>query len=111
MVQGDYRGKIDQTSYFRSDLFGSQSWQQDVANTGQVIEKTTVPMRVTINGDYHGIMDFLITNGMSRQAQQNNYTAELHVEPIGQILRQINVAGRHLDITLDSDGNYWLTID
>lgn len=110
LVQGDYRHKIDQTTYFRHDLFGNQSWQAGTANTGKPIEKTTVPMNVTIDGAYHGTMDFLITNGTSREAKQNNYTAELHIEPIGALIRQSNISGKHLDIALDANGDYWLTI-
>lgn len=110
LVQGDYRGKIDQTKYFRADFFGSQTWQTGVANTGQAIEEATVPMKVTIDGTYHGTMDFLVTNGTSRQASQNNYTAELHIEPIRPIIQQSNISRKHLDLTLDANGDYWLTI-
>ncbi|GEM_PF-1809384 len=110
LVQGDYRHQIDQTTYFRSDLFGGQTWVPGVASTGQPLEKTTVPMKVTINGVFHGVMDFLITNGRSRESAQNNYTAELHIEPIGQLIRQSNISGQHLDIALDANGDYWLTI-
>ncbi|MDK9659336.1 NgoFVII family restriction endonuclease [Propionibacterium freudenreichii] len=110
LVQGDYRHQIDQTTYFRSDLFGGQTWVPGVASTGQPLEKATVPMKVTINGVFHGVMDFLITNGTSRESAQNNYTAELHIEPIGQLIRQTNISGQHLDIALDANGDYWLTI-
>lgn len=111
LVQGDYRGQIDQTTYFRNDLFGQQTWVPASARTGQSVEVATVPMNVTIDGVYHGNLDFEVTNGSSRQASQNNYTAELHIEPIGSILRQINIAGKHLDIALDNDGKFWLTIE
>lgn len=110
LVQGDYRGKIDQTTYFRNDLFVNQAWQTGTANTGQPIERTTVPMNVTIDGTYHGTMDFLVTNGTSRESSQNNYTSELHIEPIGALIRQNNISGKHLDIALDANGDYWLTI-
>lgn len=110
LVQGDYRGHIDQTTYFRKIFFQSQIWQVGIANTGRTIEKATVPMNVTIDGIYHGTMDFLVTNGTSRQASQNNYTAELHIEPIGPIIRRTNISRKHLDLTLDGNGAYWLTI-
>jgi len=110
LVQGDYRGEIDQTVYFRHDLFGSQVWIAGIANTGQPTESTLVPMHVTINGTYHGVLDFRVTNALNRAAGQGNYTAELHIEPVSAIFRQTNVAGMHLDITLDSSGSYWLTI-
>ena len=110
-MQGDYRRKIDQTTFFRNDLFGQQTWVQGTARTGQPVEKTTVPMNVTIDRFYHGVLEFEVTDGLTRHSGQNNYTAELHVEPIGSIIRQINIAGKHLDITLDSNGEYWLTIE
>lgn len=110
LVQGDYRGRIDQTNYFRTELFSQLTWVPDMANTGAPIETATVPMNVTIDGNYYGTLDFKITNGTSRESAQNNYTAELHVEPIGQIIKQNNISGKHLDVTLDADGDYWLTI-
>ena len=109
-MQGDYRGQIDQTLYFRNDLFGQLTWTESAANTGQPIESTTVPMHVTINGTYHGVLDFKITNASNRESSQNNYTAELHVEPVTPIFKQTNMSQRHLDIALDSKGEYWLNI-
>lgn len=110
LVQGDYRGQIDQTVYFRNDLFAQETWTPGTANTGQPIETAIVPMHVTINGTYHGVMDFKVTNASNREAAQNNYTAELHVEPVTPLFRQTNMSGRHLDIALDTNGDYWLTI-
>lgn len=110
LVQGDYRGQIDQTVYFRYDLFSQAHWTPGMANTGQPIETAMVPMHVTINGTYHGVMDFKVTNGSNREAAQNNYTAELHVEPVTPLFRQTNMSGRHLDIALDKNGEFWLTI-
>lgn len=110
LVQGDYRGSIDQTTFFRTDLFGQQSWIQGTARTGQPMETATVPMHVTIDFIYYGTLDFEVTNGLSRESSQNNYTAELHIEPIGPIIRQTNIAGKHLDVALDANGDYWLTI-
>ncbi|MGL5830011.1 MAG: hypothetical protein ACRC0L_10640, partial [Angustibacter sp.] len=79
-------------------------------NTGQPIETAMVPMHVTINGTYHGVMDFKVTNASNREAAQNNYTAELHVEPVTPLFRQTDMSGRHLDVALDANGEYWLTI-
>ena len=110
LVQGDYRGKIDQTLYFRNDLFSQETWTPGTANTGQPIETAMVPMHVTINETYHGVMDFKVTNASNREAAQNNYTAELHVEPVTPLFRQTDMSGRHLDIALDANGEYWLTI-
>ncbi|MBT1190602.1 phospholipase D family protein [Rhodococcoides kroppenstedtii] len=110
LVQGDYKREIDQTTYFRDDLFGHLTWVSGTARTGQAIEMTTVPMHTTIDGAYHGVLDFEVTDGSSRQASQKNYTAELHVAPIGPIIRQTDITDKHLDIALDAKGEYWLTI-
>lgn len=110
LVQGDYRNKINQTTYFRRDLFGDQKWRKEVAKTGRTYESTIVPMNVVIDGSPKGVMDFTITDGSSRQADQSNYTAELHIEPIGSIIRSKNVEGKKLHIILDGDDNYWLII-
>lgn len=110
LVKGDYRGKIDQTTYFRTDLFGQQKWVKGTTRTGKPIETATIPMKVIIDGVYHGTLDFKVTNGSSRESGQDNYTAELHIEPIGAIVRQTNIAGKRLDVTLDAHGDYWLEI-
>ena len=110
LVQGDYRGQIDQTVYFRDDLFVQETWTPGTANTGQPIEMAMVPMHVTIDGTYHGVMDLRVTNASNRESAQNNYTAELHVEPVTPLFRQTNMSGKQLDIVLDANGDYWLTI-
>lgn len=109
LTQGDYRHRIDQTDYFRNDLFAQQTWTPGTANTGQPVESTKVPMHVTINGAYHGVLDFRVTNALNRQSSQNNYTAQLHLEPISSLFRQTNMTGKHLEVTLDAQGDYWLT--
>lgn len=110
LTQGDLAGQIDQTTYFRQDLFGAETWQPDTANTGQPKEVATVPMHVTIDLMYHGALDFRISNASNRESGQNNYTAQLHLEPISSVFRQTDMTGKHLEIEHYSDGSYWLTI-
>lgn len=110
LVQGDYRGLIDHTTYFRNELFGQATWSSDTARTGQPIEKATIPMNVIIDGTDHGTLNLEVTNASNREARQNNYTAELHIEPIGAILRRVSISGKQLDIFLDASGEYWLVI-
>jgi len=110
LTQGDYRGIIDQTDYFRNELFAQQAWTQGTANTGQPVESAKVSMHVTIDGQYHGVLDFKVTNASNRESSQNNYTAQLHLEPISPLFRQTNMTGKHLEIARDTNGDCWLTI-
>lgn len=110
LTQGDYVRQIDQTTYFRNELFGTAVWQPDTANTGQPKEVATVPMHVTVDLMYHGVMDFRISNASNRESGQNNYTAQLHLEPISSLFRRTDMTGKHLEIEHHVDGSYWLTI-
>ena len=111
LSQGDLRGQIDQTTYFRSQLFGQFIWTTGATRTGKPIESTLVPMRVTIDGTDYGVKEFKVSNEPDRlQGNRNLPTAQLHAEPISDILKVVDVEGKHLEITLDVTGNYWLNI-
>jgi hypothetical protein len=110
LTQGDYVRQIDQTTYFRDVLFGPETWTKMTANTGQPKEIATVPMHVTIDSAYHGVLDFNVSNATNRESGQGNYTAELHLEPISPLFRQTNMTGKHLEVERDVAGTYWLTI-
>jgi hypothetical protein len=110
LTQGYYRNKIDQTDYFRNDLFGQLTWKLGAANTGQPVESAKVLMHVTLKEAYRGVLEFKITNASNRQSSQNNYTAQLHLEPISSLFRQTDLTNSHLEIALDAQGDYWLTI-
>lgn len=112
LSQGDLRGTIDQSKYFREELFGQLTWEPSTTRTGKPTEITTVPMHVTIDGTYHHVLAFKVTDEQSRlQGEKNLPTSQLHVAPITSVLEKVDVTGMHLDITLDANGEYWLTIE
>jgi hypothetical protein len=110
LTQGHYRRQIDQTTYFRQILFGQQAWQPATASTGQPMEIATVPMHTTVLGTYHGVLDYEVSDAPNRESNENNYTAKLHLEPVRALFSQIDMTGRTIEIGLDAQGDYWLTI-
>lgn len=110
LTQGEYVRQIDQTTYFRQDLFGSARWTDQTAVTGQPKQVARVPMRVTIDGIDHGILEFQISNASNRESGQNNYTAQLHLEPVSHLFRQTDMTGKRLEIERHDDGSFELRI-
>lgn len=110
VTQGEYRRQIDQTTYFRHELFGDLEWKKDTANTGQPMDVATVAMRVDVDGADHGVLEFRVSNASNRESGQNNYTAQLHLEPISPLFRQADMTGKRLEIERFEDGTYALTI-
>lgn len=68
-------------------------------------------MHVTIDGDYLGVLEFKITDEPKRQQGKRNLpTSQLHVEPITSILKKVDTTNMHLEIALDANDEYWLTL-
>jgi hypothetical protein len=110
LVQGDYRGQIDQRTYFRNVLFQNATWTPEVTATGQPMDRATIPMDTTVNGVHLGLRDFQVTYASNREAAQNNYTSTLHLEPLTPDFQQTDMTGRRLEIEQLSDGTFRLTI-
>jgi hypothetical protein len=109
-TQGNYRGEIDQTTYFRQDLFGEAQWTATLTMTGLPMEVATVPMHVIIDGVNHGALQFKISHALNREHNQNNYTTTLHLDPITPLFSQTDMTGKILDVERYADGSYSLTI-
>lgn len=110
LTQGDYVHRIDQTTYFRHDLFRDEDWVASTAITGQSKDVAEVPMSVEVDGVDHGVLVFRVSNASNRESGQRNYTAQLHLEPISQLFRQHDMTGKRLEIEHFDDGSYTLTI-
>ncbi|MEV7350590.1 phospholipase D family protein [Micromonospora chalcea] len=110
LVQGHYRGRIDQSTYFRNELFRAARWRPMRTATGRPKDKAIVPMDTTIGGVAMGVLNFEVTYAANRESGQNNYTSTLHIEPLAHIFQQQNMEGRTLEIEALSDGTYRLTI-
>jgi hypothetical protein len=110
LTQANRRGHIDQTTYFRNDLFGQATWQQAPTRTGHMMDTAQIPMHTTVLGNYLGVLTFDVTHDHLREAQQSNYTAKLSLRPIRLQFEQINMSGRTLEIGRDAQGRFWLDI-
>ncbi|MEI7452581.1 MAG: phospholipase D family protein [Candidatus Falkowbacteria bacterium] len=99
LVQDDYQvngQKIQQTSYFRNNLFGNYNWQP-VKNT-PFVEAVTMPFEVTIFGDYQGKFDLEVRHKPSGEAGQGNYTTSISWGEISETIREANLTGSRLEL-------------
>jgi hypothetical protein len=110
LVQGDYRGQIDQSTYFRNELFSEVVWKNVVTLNGKPMERAYVQMRTEVDGVYLGLLTFKVTYEPQREADQNNYTTTLHLDPLSAYFRDNDMTGRRLAITELSNGDYKLVI-
>jgi len=110
LTQGDYRSRIDQTSFFREDLFGSEAWTSETTTSREPIEVTYAPIRTRIDGVDHGVLTFRITHAIHRESGTNSPTTELHLEPIAALFALSDMTGKTARIERYDDGSYSLTI-
>lgn len=110
LVQGDLRGQIDQRTYFRYDLFESASWMPTVSGTGKPMDRTLIPMAVSIDGVSKGIREVGVTYAPNRESAQHNYTSTLHIESLTTEVQQRDLTGRKLLIEALSDQTFRLSI-
>ncbi|MEV6694532.1 phospholipase D family protein [Micromonospora sp. NPDC051196] len=110
LVQGHYRGRIDQRTYFRNEIFQAARWHPMATATGLPMDKAIIPMDTTVKGVAMGVINFEVTYAANRESAQNNYTSTLHLEPLTPLFQQQNMTNRRLEIESLSDGTYRLTI-
>ena len=110
LTQGDYRGRIDHTKYFRNELFGAEAWAFETTTSKEPIEVANVPMRTVIDGVDHEQLVFRITHATHRESGTNSPTTELHLEPIATLFAQNDQTGKKFEIERYDDGSYSLTI-
>ncbi|MDH3009265.1 phospholipase D family protein [Gordonia alkanivorans] len=78
--------EIDQTTYFRYEFFGLETWHADVDKPN--VDYTEVPVEVFVLGDALGVMTFRVDHDVSREAGQGNFTTVLKWGPMNALLRQ-----------------------
>ncbi len=87
------KGKvIDQTSYFRNDIFGSLVWA--VEKKHPLVEVAEVDFDITIDGNRLGTHKLTIRHKPSGEASQNNYTTLLSWGEVSAQIRQANITGK-----------------
>lgn len=93
---------IDQTRYFRYDLFGNEEWKTGRAKLPSR-ETTIVEIELEILGQNFGIKNFMISHKPSGEAGQGNYTTMLHWGNLGNRIRELNLVGKTLELYKTSD--------
>lgn len=83
---------IDQTTYFRKDVFGNLSWS--AWKTKPYSEKTEAAFDVYLLGKSYGIHKLMISHKPSGEAGQHNYTTILHWGDLAETIRQLNLIGK-----------------
>lgn len=88
---------IDQTRYFREDVFGDLEWtvgeidpkKQEVAIVGATIR---------IVGEDYGRHDFKVSHKPSGEAGQGNYTTLLHWWGLTDLIKEMNLVGKAFEL-------------
>lgn len=103
--------RIDQTTYFRRDLFGHLPWRG--IRNNPFVEATNVPMRVVLLGRDFGERKIEVSHKPTGEAGQHNYTTILHWGELAADVRALNLVGRTLELLAPppgSDGPFTLRV-
>ena len=84
---------IDQTTYFRNDVFGRFNWRKTKARSYSR-EETGVQFHIKVLGNNIGIHRLLVSDKPSGEANQGNYTSALHWGSLGDDIRKADVTGK-----------------
>lgn len=95
--------KIDQTSYFRNNLFGKFKWRP-IRNI-PFVEAATVPFEITILGKFFGKYDLEVRHKPSGEAGQHNYTTSISWGELGETIRKAHLTGKWLNLYAPSGRN------
>ena len=88
---------IDQTTFFRQELFGEWSWTiGERAPTSR--ETTQISCEVHILGRDYDIHQLTISHKPGGEAGQRNYTTMLHWGTLANLIRDQNLTGRTLEL-------------
>ncbi|WP_418061517.1 phospholipase D-like domain-containing protein [Pimelobacter simplex] len=110
LTQGDYRHKIDQTTYFRTEMFGDETWALEESTGRKPVDAAYVSMRVTVDGVDHGNVEFRIAHAPHRESQTNSPTTYIHLEPLLGLFAKKDMTGRKVTVERFEDGTYAFTI-
>jgi hypothetical protein len=118
-ISGNQRGAIALTqaghnivaqTFFRYDLFVSATWTRGITSTNQPLETAHVDFAVDFLGTNLGTLTIQLTHAPNREAQQANYTSELHLGPLQPHFARTNVTDKWLEIARRADGSFTLSI-
>lgn len=98
----DNEREIDQTSFFRQDIFGRFPWR--VLKAKPYEEATDVPFHVTLNGEPLGIFALQIRHKPSGEAGQHNYTTSLHWGKLMPVVKEKVRPGQVFSLSAPAKG-------
>ncbi|MCF8371514.1 MAG: phospholipase D family protein [Bacteroidales bacterium] len=90
--------RINQTTYFRNNLFGKYTWNK--VKSKPFVEAAIVPFEVTINEEFIGIFDLEVRHKPSGEAGQHNYTTSISWGMLSEVIQKTNLTGLKLDLYL-----------
>jgi len=93
---------IDQTVYFRNDVFGHLVWS--VWKERPYSEKAEANFDVYLLGKSYGIHQLMISHKPSGEAGQHNYTTILHWGDLAETIRQLNLVRRTFKLYAPPNG-------
>ncbi|MFN8403959.1 MAG: phospholipase D family protein [Anaerolineales bacterium] len=93
---------IDQTTYFRNDVFGRLAWS--VWKEKPYSERAEANFGVYILGKNYGVHQLMISHKPSGEAGQHNYTTILHWSDLAETIRQLNLVGKTFNLYAPKDG-------
>ncbi|MFN7118027.1 MAG: hypothetical protein ACK4TA_14600 [Saprospiraceae bacterium] len=88
--------RIDQTTYFRDELFGRYNWTEIKQNPH--VEMAIVPFEITIKSEFLGRFDLVVRHKPEGEAEQNNYTTLISWGELGDTIRDANLVGARLEL-------------
>ncbi|XID95021.1 phospholipase D-like domain-containing protein [Paenibacillaceae bacterium WGS1546] len=93
-----YGSIIDQTTYFRHDVFGSLNWstRQRVGNSPLEVANTL--FHIEISGISQGVFDLQISHDLDRVAGQGNVPTIIHWGSALPTIRRTNLMGFNLEM-------------
>lgn len=97
--------KIDQTTYFRYEVFSECEWEKTEKG-----EKTYIPAELEINGRSYGKHKLKVTHELHRESNQDNVTTILHWGNAIWALTENDVTGEDLTFEKSDDGSYKISI-
>lgn len=99
LVQAGYEVNntpIDQTTYFRNNVFNDEDWAESGQNPFR--ESVTLPFQIIIQGDLKGVFDLIVRHKPSGEAGQGNYTTSLSWGEFSPIIRATDLRGLTLEL-------------
>lgn len=83
---------INQTTYFRYDVFGHLAWSD--WKTNPYSQKAEADFEVNILGVHYGVHRLAISHKPSGEAGQGNYTTILHWGDLAETIRELGLIGK-----------------